>query len=500
MQRIAYVLALVTLCLIAPIQASSVTILNETDMAANITQPANATPEIPANIPYIMQGETAYVGDYIDVSGVLPPYPQLAYWDGVDMYDRVPKYNLTMPDGKKAYYRFYLDPEIFSQRLGRWYKYDDKFEKQGNNLAFVVRMKPVKNVTMTFPNGTIVNLSYEKQVNYTPIEELIKPEPLLPERHEADYVAARGQPVVWPEGGYRLWIFGRVNGMYDLRNNTIQKEQVAALEPGSYAVAVHVPGNNTIFEASYGNNTLYPAFYGRKAVNVFGYNPALVLQNLKEMLRDTDDRIYEYKLVLDDPYITLNQADEVYHNGSPVLDIRGYTNVANGTKITVTLDEKKTVEYKDVTLAVRTSPGNLSYYRAYVPLDYDNLAADATNHTLIARTEVGGEVQKDFKISILPPDSFKPNATLKYIEDRNPFIPTPTPEIIKVPGPTQIVTQIVRVEVTPSNETVEAAQKKATEEVALKYSLIGAGITIFLLIIWFFGKYGISVYRRAKQP
>jgi hypothetical protein len=456
-------------------------------------------PAVPENVPYIQQGDVVYVGDYIDVSGVVPPYPALAYWDGFDMYDAVPKYNYTMPDGKKSYYHFYLDPAIFNTRLGKWYKYNGEYEPQGNNLAFVVKPKRLSNSTMTYPNGTSVNLSKAIEANYTPIS--IKPDPLLPERHVADYVVAKGDEIAWPVGGYHLWVFGRVNGVYDWPENTISKKQVEGLENGRYTIVVQTAGNNTLYESRYENNTLIPGLYGRKPIDATGMSPMVVFSKMKELLAGTDDQIYEYTLDVDNPSITINRADEMYFNGKTVLDVRGYTNVANGTPITVTLDERNTY-YKNIPertatgTAIRTGNGNLSYFRAYVPIDYDELAADATNHTLTARTDIGGSVQKDFKISIMPADSYRPNATLKYIEGRNPFVPTPTPEVRTV-----VVTQTIRVveritiPVTPTNEQVKAQQDAViTDKIVLAlFVIVGAGVLAAML--W----YMYSVYRRGRK-
>jgi hypothetical protein len=221
----------------------------------------------------------------------------------------------------------------------------------------------------------------------------------------------------------------------------------------------------------------------------------VVFQKFKEMLAGTDDKVFEYSMVLEEPYITINRAGEIWHNGRTVLDVRGYTNVANGTPITVTLDENNFVDYKASTTAVRTSPGNLSYYRAYVPLDYENLAANAMNHTLIARTDVGGSIQKDFKISVMPADSFRPNATLKYIEDRNPFVPTPTPEVITVIK-TQVVIQTITVPVTPTNETVYAQQRKAQEDVTYNWLSLAAIALVALVVLIGGGLYAMRVWRR----
>jgi hypothetical protein len=281
----AYLFAILALCLIlSPAMASNVTVLNDTEQVP-------PTP-IPTLIPYINQGDLVYVGDYIDISGVAPPYLFLAYWDGFDMYDSPPQYNMTLPNGKSGYYKFYLDPEIFGSRLGRWYKWDGKYERQGNNRMFTVMPAKTFNSTLTFPNGTTVNLSEIVEQNYT--QHMIVPEPLLPERHLADYVAARGESVVWTDGGYHLWVFGNKQGIYGVSTNVISKEDVQALEPGRYTVAVHIPGNNTVFEANYANDTLFPGLYGKSAVSVRGMSAPVVFQKFKEMLAGTDDKVFEY--------------------------------------------------------------------------------------------------------------------------------------------------------------------------------------------------------------
>lgn len=89
----------------------------------------------------IVQGETVYVNDVIDITSVVTPSRQFAYWDGYDIYDSAPTYILTLPAMHEGWYHFYIDPVIFQKRLGAWYKYDSTsgFEKNANNLAFIVR-------------------------------------------------------------------------------------------------------------------------------------------------------------------------------------------------------------------------------------------------------------------------------------------------------------------------------------------------------------------------
>lgn len=179
-----YLFAILALGLIFyPVVASDATILDETVRGV-------PTP-VPTTIPYINQGDTVYIGDYVDISGVAPPYQFLAYWDGYDMYDSPPKYMITLPDSKMDYYKFYIDPAIFGALTGRWYKWDGIYERQGNNRMFTVAPAKTFNYTLTFQNGTIVNLSEVVPQDYP--QNNVKPAPLLPERHVADYVVAKGR-------------------------------------------------------------------------------------------------------------------------------------------------------------------------------------------------------------------------------------------------------------------------------------------------------------------
>ncbi|MGA2917929.1 MAG: DUF3821 domain-containing protein [Methanoregula sp.] len=109
----------------------------------------------------IQQGQKVSVGNIIDISGVVPPYPQLAYWDGYNEYDSAPTYILTLSNYRSAWYSFNVDPAIFATRLGSWYKYDQNigYESKGNNLAFVVVRENVAPVT-TIPTTNDISETF----------------------------------------------------------------------------------------------------------------------------------------------------------------------------------------------------------------------------------------------------------------------------------------------------------------------------------------------------
>ncbi len=471
-------------------------------------------------IPMVEQGATVYVGDYIDVSGVVPPYPQLAYWDGHDMYDALPSYNITMPDRKIGYYQFYLDPEVFGSRLGKWYKYDNKFERSGYNVAFIVQKRNF-NGTMTFPNGTIRTTTESINATYYPV---VTPTPqIVPEQYVSDYVVARGDPLIINTlGESKVWVFGNKVGIFDRissSNTTILGiGEVWGLEIGRYELVIQYPGRNGIFEASYNNKTdrLVSPWKNVNDIPLTGLTPTLVSQRLKSMVAGTDDKYETYKIEVQEPSIRISDmvqrplANRPDFHITPddgevsMWDVRGYTNVMEGSTLTFYMDKDlqnaRTINQSTyTTVAKGSNPGNLRYFQVYIPIFWNRLTDGI--HTVSGTTPIGGNVVSNFPVSTMPADSFRPNATLKYINDENPWKPnltTPTPVIVQVPGPTQIVTVVV----TPSEEQVVEAQRKVSEENWNKMAeqivtIAIVGTTLLILICA--GLYIRSVYIRGKK-
>lgn len=126
-----------------------------------------------SSISYIYQGQTIYVNDTIDISGAVSPYPELAYWDGFNMYNSAPAYTITLPNNRKGWYNFYVDPAIFATRLGSWYKYDEKigYESHGNNLAFVVAKENITQVILNAPSSEIKGIVTPISIPSIPISQ-----------------------------------------------------------------------------------------------------------------------------------------------------------------------------------------------------------------------------------------------------------------------------------------------------------------------------------------
>ena len=477
---------------------------------------------VPTEIPHINQGDVVYVGDYVDISGVAPPYPQIAYWDGYDMYDSAPTYNITLPDTHAGYYRFYIDPAIFGNREGRWYKYAGVFEHQGNNMLFTVREHGTTNITTTYPNGTVFNKSYI-QGNYTPA--LINPQIILPERHVADYLVARGAGLQIPcNDTMAVWVFDpHTNNILYVKNNSpfvaIDPASIQNLLPGNYKIITQEMGYNAnqfdvIFDADHNAVKWFdPISFTIHTELMDNKEPSTALSDMTDIFSHTRDRYQISSLLVQDPAVTIERMDardigsasdyfmHDYMRGNvSLLDVRGYTNVPVGTKLTFVLDK---TEQNSRTIKANTwdavttgsNGGNMRYYEAYVPLYWYTLSLGI--HTVTAETDMGGETVADFPVEQMPPDSYQPDASVKYMGDSNPWKPNltvPTPIVVTVPGPT--VTVVVTVP--PSNETVYEQQKKAAEDtrnetfVAIA-EIIGGVVMVFVAI-----RFAYRVWKRKR--
>ena len=452
-------------------------------------------------VPTIQQEDPVYVNDTVDISLVTGwPGPdgeyRLAYYGnwfaGTSPEDIDPQFILKLPGKARSgkvptQYKYHLDPEVFGDREGWWYQFYSNTSKAmgtesgGNLRAFYVTSKTR---SITYLNNTT---GLYIAGNYTPFEVPIPP--LMPEKQIADLLVARGDAPDLVVAGERVWVFGRLDGLFGLERN-ITIDDIWTLEPGSYTTVVQSGGKNTIYDVSLDGELLIPGLYGVEPVDISAaQKDAYVMrEKFMGMVASTDDNLAEYRTEIQEPSITLERIDEVYDKGISVLDIRGYTNTANGTEITLMLDEGRS--YKSYipertikTMAVRTHPGNLSYYKVLLPIDYDTLsAADGLNHTITARTALGGVVYKDFWISVLPADSYRPNATLKYIEDRNPFVPTPTPEIKVVEKIVEKpVVNTVTIKVTPSPSEIRKEQENVIFDILAK--LVVGVLALFVLYI-----------------
>jgi hypothetical protein len=483
----------------------------------------------PVTIPthYIYQGESVYINDTIDISGVVPPYPELAYWNGYDMYDSNASYIITLPVYKSGYYHFYLDPTIFSTRTGNWYKYDGTFEPNANNIAFVVYPQSMKNSTMRYANGTLVNISEMILNNYTDMEIPIRPPVEI--KHISDYLVARGDSFsIKTNATTNIWLFGRIDELFDFKSTNateidLSKDVLSGFETGDYTIMMQTIGNTSNnFTVKYDDSTheikwFDPTSFSIDKININGWSPQVVLEQFQKILPETLDTFKTYKLELQDPSIEIQSISEThtpnytideagiteYNTNLSYIEVKGYTNVAIGSTLKFIVDEKqqtpKTLfSHTTTTVSGGTKdPGDMRWFDVMIPVDKYNLATG--EHTVSAYTNISdtGTIYT-FTIYMAPAGSYVPPKTIRYISGQygpEEFVPTPTPIVqtvtVTIPGPTQTII----VTVTPSDEQVKAQQKIISDENIKTWGTRIIIIGIVMGIIW----YLISLYLRRKE-
>jgi hypothetical protein len=233
----------------------------------------------------------------------------------------------------------------------------------------------------------------------------------------------------------------------------------------------------------------------------------VVMSRFKMMVDNTDDRTETLNLEVQGPDITIAQIDntaagdripEAYEPGVSVLDVRGYTNAENGTVLSFQIDPD-TSKYKVwTTTAQQSSPGNMRFYQVYIPINLNQMPNGI--HTLKAWNPQGAFVYADFPVSELPADSFVPNATVKYVGDRNPWV-APVIQNVTVEVTKEVIKTVV-VEVTPRPEVVyeqQLAAKKAMDvEFWGKVSVIATAAFGGLALLCLIAYAATVIYRGRK--
>jgi hypothetical protein len=229
----------------------------------------------------------------------------------------------------------------------------------------------------------------------------------------------------------------------------------------------------------------------------------------------TYDTYQIQKLSVQDPSITIEHMNRIWVGGAKeyykdpdkrgnvsLMDVRGYTNVLPGTNVSVTLDEagrtpreiSKLYTYSGK--AQGTYLGDMRYYQVYVPLYWDDLKPGM--HNLTARTELGGYSVANFPVNEESLDSYIPPQTIKFMGSSNPWVPTPTPEIV-IQKETVVVTQKIPVTIAPSDEQIRIEARKIVEEQNRNTEVMYLIAVIGIIGVCFIGWFGYSVWRAKRK-
>lgn len=438
----------------------------------------------------VHQGDTVYTGDICDLRLVEGWYGKLVHHD-----------NGRVVDISSFTRKIYINPDIFTP--GRWDQWSDfDFdESNGNTIAFNVKKGP---------RPAIEQINFTEEAP-TAIKPYIQP---VPTKHVSDYVVARGDPIIIKvPNSSKIWMFGSKMGYYGMPSVNgsvyISGEQTTNMYPGTYVLAIDSPGNQ-----SSGTNIRYdnatdrieyfdPSAFVVKSIDLQGLDPRTRYDRFRSIGGKAADIYTEKEIVVEDPYIEIISADQVYHiNKTAAQTIRGYTNAQIGTNITVVVDKTRhlrdELKYSTYYGSARgdfTEPGNLRWFEISVPLLLDNFAAGP--HEITVAVPNGGSASVDFYVYESPEHSFIPNNTVKYVNGSE-WRPDPTPRVV-TEIVTQTIIQTVTIPVTPSNEQVYAQQKLA-EDAKWKENWVLAGnavagvlaLGVFAGMVW----YARSVWRR----
>lgn len=459
---------------------------------------------IPNAVYRIEQGQDVYLNDTIDITGQ-------GWGEGIAWYGKYgeysdPKYILPFSNYRRDLYRFYINPDIFAERYGMWYQYYGNATEPRGNLAMFNVKAYSRNITTTYPNGTMIEQSVFVSNGTSSLKEVVQKEVILPDIYVSDFVVARGDSLNTTAS--KAWVFGRVDGVYD-SDGLLSEKDIWDLEVGSYKVVMHEPGRNGIFEVGYDarNALLTSPWRSVKQVNINDASPMVVMDRFKSMIKNTDDRIDTVNMEVQEPEITIARIDDVaagnripeaYEPGVTLLDVRGYTNTENGTLLSFQIDPDSGKHKVWTTQAQQSSPGNMRFYQVYIPINKNQMTNGM--HTIKGWVGDRAQVFADFPISELPADSFVPNATVRYVGDRNPWV---APVVVNVTVEvTKEIVRTVTVEVTPHPDVVYEQQLKARQQTDKEFwdgVTAIAGIGFLALIALSFLGYVATVLYRGKQ-
>ena len=474
-------------------------------------------PIYPYQPPYRLssQGQKVYINDTLDITG-------FGWGTGIAYYGRngayeYPIYILQFTNYRSSLYNFYIDPSVFSERPGMWYQYYGNTTETHGNLEMFDVINEYRTETTRYQNGTLINQSIGINNNVSKSMRLELP---LSEVYISDYNLAVGDPLfINTDGAAKVWIFGLTDYIYDYEtkndNLTIPSINTSGLTPGNYDILIQKTGDNKEFDVRYiDHNIEYKTGWdGIKSVDINGIQPRVAIGRLQEIISKTDDQYTIQHLVVATPTISITRMDEtglglkeIEYKDQPGLvslfDVRGYTNLENGTLLTASLDKplRGINKNKYTTKALRTAYGNQSAYQVYVPIIWDNMKIGS--HTITVESPDGTITYSDFYVGSLREGAPKPNVSLKYADSRNPFIPTPTPEIIRVVETKEVIKETVKeiVREIPANATIiYEQQKRANDETEqersntrILYVIFGVLIIVALIV----GYYLLTVFRR----
>ena len=453
----------------------------------------------------IMQGQCVELNKTYDISGVGWYNEKIVYYGRYyDAYQNADNSSVEatfkIPYGISKLQNFWIDPSFFGDRLGYWYNYYDLVEKNSNaRLFYVMDICPVQEIVEK-PEPAIVNTS-NYEYNKT----------LLPDKRTPyTTLLARGDSFeLLNKTPMRYWIFHNEFPKYDIDNSDIllASTDFRSAVAGEYVIGVVYAGNNSIIEEYYNahDSTIesvfkkYPTEYVIGLQSISKESTGTVQYKLDQMVKHSfDDRIEYYRVWFDDPIIQVEQYQQIDrpYNRS-YLDIRGYTNVKAGTEITAELQSETSngIMYYRTTAKSNVVEYSMSDWKQFSVLLPFNIA-DLPNgkHYVVLTVPQGARTVIEPYIKEELADHYQPPKTIRYV-DNNPFIPTPTPEIVIKERIVERVNETVKVQ-----EKIKEVDYVKLSDKVIETLIVPATLIIIAGVVLLYGLFtSIRAYRKIKE-
>ncbi|MDD2246329.1 MAG: hypothetical protein PHC39_04525 [Proteiniphilum sp.] len=494
-----FILAFSGLCLMTQAaHAEPVKMVNFSDMQYNPNITITATPvettqqsyvvvETPTPTPVMMtpvpyptnvdpgrridQGECVAIGETIDIAGLGWYTGDITYYGRY--YDGISGDNASWQAVYSVDYRnltnFYVEPEFFKYHTGYWYIDTYLEESHGNTRLFKVAQTCVKTPK---ENQTVI----QEAINQSKIfMEYAKNKSALPVKYEPgyDFIISKNvtTPMNSPNGSKSAWVFGinTPDKFYDmdLPYDIIRfnKEDTVNLPEGQYDVFFINPGRNGIIEETYDRSTktIVSPFRSQEDIPTIGVGSRLVESMLETKISESyDDSVSKWKIILQDPSIQIMKIDQMpLSNNHSYIVIAGYTNANAGDYLNIQFDADRINPNKGVSRnweAVVVDPMGMNAYRIWnvsFIMDFNMIPMGQHSFTVTSKDGASATVpiyrRAELAGHYIPPEEMG-------FFSNSPFIPTPTPQVIKEIEKVQItVIQTITIPVTPSQESVNNA-------------------------------------------
>jgi len=472
-------------------------------------------------VMHILNGQCVPLNATIDISSLGWGVPEISYYGlwyrGFNAENISDEYDISLPDTPSALSNYYLDPAVFGNKFGFWFEnyvqqsyilsngevYNP--EESGNDRMFYL------NLTCPPPPNYTFLQAQQTTVNVTP-----QPSPFLSLRKTSDMVLAVGDKeilnVTTPN---HWWLFGYLGGqqILDQADNDISSLTLDSsnwnITTGDYDLEVVnpeiiSPSNTSIYEEKYvpdypSGFSSFPAiispFRNSIVKNILGLNPQNIDDDLHEMVTASfGNNITTYHIEYEQPYVTIEDLDIITNQTNYTwMNVRGYTDMADGTPVALTLDQG--VFFKDLNnthmfaaQAMSSDPGVLREYNALFPIDLDNIWPGP--HNITAMLPGGQYTSVQFYRYIAPPANYIPPQHITYM-GASPFIPPVTVTVtVPVPGPTQYVDRPIP----PTEQQInDAAWKIVGNE-----TMDAIGALIICALVFATGRFLYRVHMRRK--